>query len=70
MNLKKLQTFDGSYFKGKDHFEEYGTQNYLVFQPMHKYFKKIGNTESISLWESKGLFDEVIKPSDIHLLQQ
>ena len=30
-NVKKLQTFDSSYFKGKSHFEENGTQNYLVF---------------------------------------
>ena len=37
--LKKLKTFDSSYFIGKSHFEEDGTQNYLVFQPMHRYFK-------------------------------
>ena len=29
--LKKLKTFDSSYFIGKRHFEEDGTQNYLVF---------------------------------------
>ena len=46
--LKKLQTFDSSYFRGKNDFEEDGTQNYLVFQPMYKYFKKIGNTDHIS----------------------
>ena len=34
--LKKLKTFDLSYFKGKNHFEEDGTQNYLVFQSMYK----------------------------------
>ena len=32
--LKKLQKFDAAYFRGKSHFEEDGTQNYLVFQPM------------------------------------
>ena len=37
--LKKLKTFDSSYFIGKIHFEEDGAQNYLVFQPMHRYFK-------------------------------
>ena len=37
--LKKLKTFDSSYFIGKSHFEEDGTQDYLVFQPMHRYFK-------------------------------
>ena len=30
---------------------------------MYKYFKKIGNTDHISSWESKGLSNEVIKPS-------
>ena len=37
--LNKLKTFDSSYFIGKSHFEEDGTQNYLVFQPINKYFK-------------------------------
>ena len=62
--LKKLKTFDSSYFKGKNHFEEYGTQNYLVFKPMYRYFKKIGSTRSIAKLESKGLYNEVIKPPD------
>ena len=30
-NIKKLQTFDLSYFKKKNFFEEDDTQNYLVF---------------------------------------
>ena len=38
--LKKLKTFDSSYFRGKNYFEEDGAQNYLVFQPMYKYLKK------------------------------
>ena len=58
--LKKLQKFDSSYFTGRNRFEEGGVQNYLVFQPMYKYFLKIGGTESIAEWESKGLFNEVI----------
>ena len=33
--LKKLKTFDFGYFIGKSHFEEDGTQNYLVFQPIN-----------------------------------
>ena len=41
--LNKLKTFDSSYFIGKSHFEEDGTQNYLVFQPLNKYFKIIAN---------------------------
>ena len=61
--MKKLQTFDSSYFKGKSHSkEDEGTQNYLVFQPINKYFKKISNTEHISESKSKALSDEVIKP--------
>ena len=59
--LEKLQTFDSSYFRGKSHFEEDGTQNYLVFQPLTKYFKVIANTKYISSWKSKGLSDETIK---------
>ena len=62
MNYKRLKTFDSSYFRGKSYFGDDGTQNYLVFQPMERYFKKIGNTESISSWESKGFSDEIIKP--------
>ena len=40
--LKKLQTFDSSYFKGKNSFDDDGPQNYLVFQPMYIYFKTAG----------------------------
>ena len=42
--LKKLQKFDAAYFRGKSHFEEDGTQNYLVFQPMYRYFKRIADS--------------------------
>ena len=60
--LKKLKIFDLGYFIGKSHFEEDGTQNYLVFQPINKYFKVITNTDYISSWKSKGLSSESIKP--------
>ena len=46
--LKKLKAFDLSYFIGKSYFEEDGTQNYLVFQSMNRYFKVIGNTNMVS----------------------
>ena len=59
--LKKLKTIDSSYFIGKSHFED-GTQNYLVFQPLNKYFKLITNTLSILSWQSKGLSTENIDP--------
>ena len=42
--LNELKTFDSGYFIGKSHFEEDGTQNYLVFQPMSKYFKLMTST--------------------------
>ena len=68
--MKKLKTFDSSYFKGKNYFEEDVTQNCLVFQPMYRYFKRIagvGSGDYIYYWKSKGLSDEkinCIKTSD------
>ena len=59
--LNKLKTFDFGYFIGKSHFEEDGVQNYLVFQPVYRYFKFISNTNFISEWTSKGLSSESIK---------
>ena len=61
--LKKLKTFDSIYFTGKNYFEEDGTQNCLVFQPMYRYFKGIagvGSGDYIYYWKSKGLSDENI----------
>ena len=46
--IKKLKALDLSYFIGKSHFEEDGTQNYLVFQPIHKYILLIANIIYIS----------------------
>ena len=63
MNLKKLKTFDSSYFRRKSHFEEDCVQNYLIFQPINRYFKRIIGVvsgEYIYFWKSKGLFDEKI----------
>ena len=36
--LEKLKAFESSYFIGKSHFEEDGTQNFLEFQPVYRYF--------------------------------
>ena len=47
-DLNKLKTFDLSYFIGKSHFEEDGTQSYLVFQPLFRYFKLNVKTATIS----------------------
>ena len=54
--LKKLDKFDKAYFRSEIYFEEDGTQNYLVFQTVHKYFEKTG--DKVSSWKSKGLSDE------------
>ena len=58
--MKRLKTFDSIYFSGKSHFEEDGTQNYLVFQSMYRYFKRIigvGTGIYIYSWKCKGLSD-------------
>ena len=61
--FKKLKTCDSVYFRGKSHFEEDGTKNYLVFQPMYRYFKRVagvGTGNYIYFWKSEGLSDENI----------
>ena len=52
------------YFIGKSR-QNYGRQNYVVFQPIIKYFKlnTVTNTDYILSSKSKGLFAESIKPS-------
>ena len=60
--LKKLKTFDSSCFIDKRHFEEDGTQNYLVFQPINWNFKVISSTDYVLSWKSKGLSAGTIKP--------
>ena len=37
--LNQLKTFDSSYFRGKNYFDEDGTQSYYIFQPISKYLK-------------------------------
>ena len=60
---KKLRAFDLSSFISKRHFEEDGTQTYLTFQPLYKYFTFITDTPYyISSWKSKGLSTESVKP--------
>ena len=63
--LKKTKKFDSSYFKGKSHFEEDGTQNYLVFQGVYKYFEDVDVSKTLikfhaNSWTSKGLSNEKI----------
>ena len=54
--LEKLEEFDAAYFRGENYFGGDGTQNYLIFQPMYKYFKRVEN--KITSWESKELSTE------------
>ena len=65
-NIKKLQAYDLSYFRGKTYFNEGdGKQNYLVFLPMRKYFKLnsvINFIDRVLSWQSKGISNESIKP--------
>ena len=54
-----------SYFICKNYFEEDGTQNYLIFQPIIRYFEIntiINVTDYVLSWQSKGLSAEAIKP--------
>ena len=61
--MKKLELFDSIYFRGESHFEDDGTQTYLVFQAVCKYFKTVSaNDSNILSWKSKGLSDESIRP--------
>ena len=61
IELKELKTFDSSYFIVKCHFREDGTENYLVFQPIYRYFKRVlGVGNYIYFWKSKGLSNENI----------
>ena len=59
--IKKLQKVDAVYFRGKSHFEEDGTQNYLFLQPIYRYFRRIigdGSGNYRYFWKSISLPDE------------
>ena len=58
--LKKLKTFDLSYFLGKNYFDgNDGAQNTLVFQTMKKYFE-LPNQDQIDEWKSKELSNQYL----------
>ena len=48
--LKMVKTFDSSCFINKSHFEEDGKQNYLVFQPMYRYFEQQEQNLMEAVW--------------------
>ena len=69
--IVKLQAFDSSYFRGKNHFEDGGAQYYLCFNQSLDTVKVLvipmifqcGNLTDC-LMKSNGLSDESIKPPD------
>lgn len=66
--IKKLKTFDISYFVDKFYFGNNGSQNYLTFQQTSKIFRMpTGDTDTIIAWKPKGLSDESIKTKALTL---
>ena len=61
-----------SYFRSKSHFEDNGTQNYLIFQPLARYVKTVNvkDINHVLSWKSTGLSREeidLLKQLIIHL---
>ena len=59
--MKELETFDWIYIIGKVSFGEDGTQNYLVFQPMRRYFKTIAGVGNVVAFITGNLKDCLTK---------
>ena len=57
--LKKINTFDFGYFRGKNYFDEDGAQNYYIFQTIYKYLKltHVNDISYVLSWKSKGIND-------------
>ena len=57
--MKKIKIFDTIYFWDKNHFEEHGTKNWFIFQPVDRYLK-VAYTNDVNYilsWKSKVLSD-------------
>ena len=69
--IVKLQVFDSSYFRGKRHFEDDDTQNYLMFLPIYTFkntFKKLV-IAFIFQWENlKDCLKKLLSPM-LHLIK-
>ena len=67
INANKTRHFlngnDLSYYYGKNYFDEDGTLNYYVFQPLFKYLEvaHVGNITYILSWKSRGIHDTKFK---------
>ena len=56
---KKIETADLGFVLGNNHFDNDGSQNYLIFQPiLNTFTKPTGAAETIKPWKSKGLSHE------------
>ena len=51
--LLKFQTFNLSYFLGKNFVNNDGTQDYLIFNPLCYILKTLSRTEKILSWKSR-----------------
>ena len=49
-----MQTFESSLFIGKSYFNNDGSRNYLILQPLYYTLKRVGDTEKVVSWKSKG----------------
>ena len=63
MNLKIYKHLTRVFFIGQSYFNNYGSQNYLIFQPIYKTIKIFSSlSDTISEWESKELSNEKFTP--------
>ena len=60
VEIVKIYAFDSIYLCCKSHFEDYGTQNFLVFQPVSRYYYRVVNTSEVTATKSIGLSHESI----------
>ena len=55
IEFKKLQKFYSSLFIGQSYFNNNGSQNCLIFQPLYYTLKRLVNIEKIVSWKSRDL---------------
>ena len=59
--ITSLKVFAFRCFRGKSHFEDDETQNYLALQPVYNYFKAIANGNKVTAQKPMELSGESIK---------
>ena len=60
--IESIQMFDLRFLISKSYYSNDRAQNYLIFNPIYKTFKKMTGTETIIVRESKGFSNKIIKP--------